>query len=556
MNLMNEATRKDLGCLLALLLLAGILFGFQLGKTGLLDPDEPFYALTAKEMLASQDPWTPRMFGQPQFEKPIFFYWVLYAAFRVLGISEFSARIGPCVAGILTVFVVFLWGRILFRRREPAFLAAAILASSGQFIVLSRTVLTDVFLCLFVTSALCAFSWGWRNEKARPLAWHLLFVFCALGFLTKGPLGLLIPFFGIVSYSVLSGERWILARLPWVSGLVLFSVIAVPWYAAMTNLHGVDFLKQTFLHENVRRFFVAEHRGMDRWNFYPLVLLGGFFPWGIIVLAGLAHALTRKKTLFFVAVSFFVPFVFFSLAKSKLISYIFPMYPLAALAAGFWAWKFHRAMKFGFEPSKIFLSLNFLGWVIIPAALSWGTFLFAETKEIQIFAPVAVISAVIMSFSWLAFYFLWRRNFLRSFGTMLAMSVLFSSLAFGWMLPMAGPAFSSKRWAKDYQRLTEGKQNPLFMTSKLFVRGMTFYTGSKDFGVFSSQPKGGFYTPHPIRIMSDSGDLLKMEKEKFPVYFLLRGKEFGHLLEGLDPSFSVSVVKATTQRILVRLDRV
>ena len=553
---MNEATRKDVGCLLVLLLLAGALFGFQLGKTGLLDPDEPFYSLTAKEMLASGDPWTPRMFGQPQFEKPIFFYWVLYAAFRVFGVSEFSARLGPCVAGILTVLVVFLWGRILFRRREPAFLSAVILASSGQFIVLSRTVLTDIFLCLFVTSALCAFSLGWKNEKARPLAWHLLFVFCALGFLTKGPLGLLIPFFGIASYSLLSGERWILARLPWVSGLALFAAIGLPWYAMMTDLHGVGFLKQFFLHENVRRFFVAEHRGMDRWNFYPLVLLGGFFPWGMVVLAGLTHALTRRKALFFVAVSFFVPFVFFSLAKSKLISYIFPMYPLAALAAGFWVWKFHRAMKLGFTPSKIFLILSFFGWVVVPSALAWGTFVFAETKDIPILKPVVVISSVIVSFSWLAFYFLWRRDVLRSFGTMLVMSVLFSLLAFGWMLPLAGPAFSSKRWAKDYQRLTEGKQKPLFLTSKLFVRGMTFYTGSKDLGVFSSQLKGGFYTPHPIRIISDSGDLLKMGKESFPVYFLLRGKELGHLLEGLESSFSISVLKATTQRILVRLDRV
>ncbi len=553
---MNEATRKDLGCLLALLLLSGVLFGFQLGKTGLLDPDEPFYSLTAKEMLASHDPMTPRMFGEPQFEKPIFFYWVLYASFKYLGISEFSARLGPCIAGILTVLVVFLWGRILFKRREPAFLSAAILATSGQFIVLSRIVLTDVFLCFFVSSALCAFSWGWRNEKVRPLAWHLLFVFCALGFLTKGPLGFLIPFFGIASYAVASGDRRSFTGLPWVTGLAIFAVIGLPWYVLMVKLHGFGFLRHFFMHENVRRFFVAEHRGMDRWFFYPLVFLMGFFPWAAFVLTGLRQVLTRKKVPLFLALSFFAPFLFFTFAKSKLMSYIFPVYPLAALAAGFWAWKVHRAMRMGFFASRGFIILNFLFWVVAPVALAAGAYYFAEVKDMPIQAPVTVISAVIVPMSWLGFYFLRRRDLLRAFVSMLIMSVLFSALAFGWMLPKAGSAFSSKRWAKDYERLVEGEQRPLFMTSKLFVRGMTFYTGAKDLGVFSSQPQGGFYTPHPIRIISDSGDLLKMEKERFPVYFLLRGKEFGHLLEGLEPSFSVSVLKATTQRILVRLDRV
>ena len=553
---MTVSMRKDLGCLLALLLVSSVLFGFRLGKTGLLDPDEPFYSLTAKEMLARHDPWTPRMFGEPQFEKPIFFYWVLYTSFKYLGISEFSARLGPCIAGILTVLVVFLWGRVLFRRREPAFLAAAILASSGQFIVLSRIVLTDVFLCLFVSSALCAFSWGWRNEKARPLAWNLLFIFCALGFLTKGPLGFLIPFFGIASYAVVSGERRLFTGLPWASGLALFAIIGLPWYALMAKLHGFEVVKYFFMHENVRRFFVAEHRGMDRWFFYPLVLTLGFFPWGAFVLTGLGHALTRKKAPLFLALAFFVPFLFFVFAKSKLMSYIFPVYPVAALAAGFWAWKIQRAMRMGFSASKGFTILSFFFWVAAPAVLAAGAYFFAEQKDLSILVPVAVISAVIVPLSWLAFYFLRHRNLVHAFTSMLVMSVLFSSLAFGWMLPKAASAFSSKRWANDYARLLEDGPKPLFMTSKLFVRGMTFYTGAKDLGVFSSQPQGGFYTPHPIRIVADSGDFLTMEKEKFPVYFHLRAKEFGQLLDGLEPVFSVSVVKATTQRILVRLDRV
>ncbi len=553
---MNVAMRKDLACVLALLLLSGLLFGIQLGKTGLLDPDEPFYSLTAKEMLERHDPWTPTLFGQPQFEKPIFFYWVLYASFRLFGISEFSARLGPCLAGMLTVVLVYLWGRLLFRRREPAFISAAILASAGQFIVLSRIVLTDVFLCLFVTAALWAFSWGERSEKARPLAWHLLFVFCALGFLTKGPLGLLIPFSGITAYALSSGKARLLARLPWVSGLALFALIGFPWYVLMVQLHGAEFVRHFFIHENVRRFFVAEHRGMDRWHFYPLVVLLGFFPWGAFVLAGIADAFSKRKRVLLPALAFLVPFIFFTFAKSKLMSYIFPMYPALALLCGHWAWKLHRALKMGYEPSRPFLVLSFLSWGAVPSALAFSTYQFAEKADLPILAPVGVIAAVIIPLSWLALYLFTRKNTAGAFVSILLMSLCFSAISFGWMMPKAGRAFSSQLWANDFKRLDEEHPHALWMAGKHFIRGMTFYTGAKDMGVFSSKPDGGFYTAHPVRIISDTGDFLKMDRSEFPVYFLIRGKELGHLLDGLSPELTVSVEKAASQRILVRLDHV
>ncbi len=78
---MNLSIKKDLRYLSALVVLGGLLFGFRLGAYGFLDPDEPFYCLTAKEMVQGHDYWTPSLFGQPQFEKPILFYWVVAGAF-------------------------------------------------------------------------------------------------------------------------------------------------------------------------------------------------------------------------------------------------------------------------------------------------------------------------------------------------------------------------------------------------------------------------------------------------------------------------------------------
>ena len=254
---MSDSLRQDIRNLAILLLLTSIIFGFRLGSFGLLDPDEPFYSLTAKEMLARHDPSTPTIFGSPQFEKPIFFYWVLYASFKLFGVSEFAARLGPCLAGILTVFITYLWGRALFKKPSVAFIASLILATGVEFIIVSRIVLTDMYLCLFVTAALFCFSFGYSCLKHRKTAWLFIFVFCSLGFLTKGPLGVLLPFFGIGSYLIVNQERHLLKEIPWGWGITAFVLIGMPWYALMTRHYGAGFLNHFFIHENVRRFFVA-----------------------------------------------------------------------------------------------------------------------------------------------------------------------------------------------------------------------------------------------------------------------------------------------------------
>ena len=66
--------RRDLLSIAILIVLCGYLFFFQAGKLALTDPDETFYAQTAKEMLARGEWTTPYLYGKPQFEKPILFY--------------------------------------------------------------------------------------------------------------------------------------------------------------------------------------------------------------------------------------------------------------------------------------------------------------------------------------------------------------------------------------------------------------------------------------------------------------------------------------------------
>ena len=76
-----------------LVLLASALFFLGLGTPGLFDADEPAYAGAAREMLERGDWVTPYFNGQPRFDKPILFYWLILLSYRVFGITEFAVRV-------------------------------------------------------------------------------------------------------------------------------------------------------------------------------------------------------------------------------------------------------------------------------------------------------------------------------------------------------------------------------------------------------------------------------------------------------------------------------
>ncbi len=561
---MTASIRKDIYYLFALLILAGVIFGFRLGSFGLLDPDEPFYTLTAKEMVERHDPSTPVIFGQPQFEKPILFYWVLYAFFKLFGVNEFAARLGPCLAGILTVLTTYLWGRALFKRREIAFISAVILATSVEFIIISRIVLTDMFLCLFVTAALASFSVGYFCLKYRRPAWIFVFLFCGLGFLTKGPLGVLLPFFGIATYLLANDEKHLLKEIPWTWGLLAFALIGLPWYAMMTVHHGAEFLRHFFIHENVRRFFIAEHKSSDRFLFYFAAVLIGFFPWSGFLFGGLSYAgreagkrrTKTQKTYLFFLLSFILPFVFFTFAKSKLLSYILPVFPPIALILGAWIYRSYRAVRLNARPrpSLILLSFIFLG--ILPAAIVLTAFIYNAMEHLGLFLPMAVIAVSFVPFCWMSLIHCRRKRYQAAFFSVIISMIFFSSLSFGWLLPAADAAFSSRNAVASYEKLVRPDNQNFLLASKLFVRGVSYYTDDEQVGVLIEDPRRVFYTSHAIPVFSTLEDILKIDRTKFPVYCFLRQKELKLLKRIIDARFSAQVLETNGQRVLVRLDRI
>jgi 4-amino-4-deoxy-L-arabinose transferase-like glycosyltransferase len=204
--------------------------------------------------------------------------------------------------------------------------------------------------------------------------------------LTKGPVGLLVPLGGILAYLALAGglrQAW---REAWpLRGLLLFLLVAGPWYLAMFWLHGWDYAARA-RGETIGRVLRPVTGPGGTALFYVPVLLLGFFPWSAFlpeaVVAGLRHARARARRSRGDAVSVFaaawliVGLVLFSLAQTRLPHYVLPLFPAAALLV---------ATSWPASPSRLARGL-LAGTAIVLAALLAVAWL-GPAEMVRLLAP-------------------------------------------------------------------------------------------------------------------------------------------------------------------------
>ncbi len=313
-----------------------------LGHRALVNPDEGRYATIALEMLRDGDWITPHLNGFLYFEKPPFGYWMSAAAMSLFGVGEFAARLWPAASGFASAAIVAFTARRLWS--EPAGSFAAPVAAGSVWIVANAHFLSlDMGLAFFLTLALCAFLLAQRDEAA-PLdqrRWMLVaWVAMAGATLTKGLVGLLIPGAALVLYCLWMRTAQPLRRLQWVAGPAIFLALAAPWFVVV-SLRNPGFADFFFVHEHFHRYLTDQaHRAGPAWYFVPMLLLG-FLPWSTMLPSLARFAAVREPgrafqpQRFLLVYAAFV-FVFFSASRSKLPSYILPMFPALALLAGAW----------------------------------------------------------------------------------------------------------------------------------------------------------------------------------------------------------------------------
>lgn len=328
----NASWGRDL-----LLLFVGILgfFCIGLGARPYITPSEARYIEIPRQILATGDWLTPHLNGVQYFEKPPLFYWI-QAVFLSIGdlfanggvAGEFWGRIATALLVALTCCVTYAVGRISYNRRAGV-LASLALATSILGYGLSRISMLDAPVSLFLTCTIASFLFAQKTGKVK--FYYLMYVAAALAVMTKGLIGIVIPALVIGSLILLTKNWKALKQARLFTGLLLFLAIAAPWHILMARAHP-EFANFYFIHEHFERFLTSEHKRTAPWWFFIAVTFAGFFPYWFVtpqLLWGLVQKTVPRSLIPnpFLFLWLLLPLLFFSSSHSKLVPYIFPIFP-------------------------------------------------------------------------------------------------------------------------------------------------------------------------------------------------------------------------------------
>jgi 4-amino-4-deoxy-L-arabinose transferase-like glycosyltransferase len=311
---------------------AAVLLGAGLGDYPLWDPGEGRNAQTAREMTRAGQWLVPRLYGEPYYDKPAPFFWVLRAFQAALGDGELAVRLPSLLATLATLLVLHRFAVPRFGRGTAA-LAGVMYATCPEVVVLARFCNFDATLSFFLTLA----SVGWLAWLDGPRRFPLVpYVAMGLGALVKGPVAIVLPALVLLACAALRRDvPGIVRSARPLGGACVVAALVLPWIApaaAADPLYVATFL----VGHNVERYLSSAFGHARGLLFYVPVLLGGMFPWSLLLPAA---ALARKgadprgtDALVWGC----VVLVFFSLADAKLATYVLPAFPALALwlAAG------------------------------------------------------------------------------------------------------------------------------------------------------------------------------------------------------------------------------
>jgi len=321
---------------------------FAMSLLPLTDPTEGRYAQVAQEMLITGDWITPRIWMNethlPFQGKPPLYFWAAAEAMNILGEHEFAARLPSLLAAIAFLFLLYHVMQRYGGVKDAGLLGVMATVSCGFFVALSGSVAVDMVFSTCVAGSLIAyFAFICEPDRQNRRRWSLLvFILLALGFLTKGPVAIVLFGLPVLVWTIRWRDWHRLRDHRWIVGTLLFLIIVAPWFI-LCEMRNQGFLKYFFINENLLRFVTHDYGdAYGSGHIYPrgsalLMFLAASAPWSLLGL----WRLIRRKSGFredclsdprtnFLFLGFAAGTLFWCLARQLLFTYLLPMVPLFA----------------------------------------------------------------------------------------------------------------------------------------------------------------------------------------------------------------------------------
>jgi 4-amino-4-deoxy-L-arabinose transferase-like glycosyltransferase len=360
-------------------LLAGLWLWVGQGIPYLFDWDELIYASLARQMLASGDPFSLAINGEPFFEKPPLFFWLQALSMAVLGMNEGAARLPNAFAGGITVALLVGWGSCLGGMGFGC-LWGILLLTGYLPLFFYKTGLIDPLLNLGMGVGLGSL---WAAEEARRAGysgrrWRAVGALAlGLAVLAKGPVGLVLPLLIWVGYKVWHRDP----QTGWgdtLAFLGLAAAIPLAWLALEGVQRGPEWVEEFGRYQ--WRILTSSDGHPGPVYFHLLAFALGCFPWGALALAGILQTIPRsvgsvdltRRAESLLLVAFGVVLALFSLlVQTKLVHYTSLLYPIGAYFA---ALRLQRLVAEKRGPSfweSAWILLSGLFWLALWLLLPW-----------------------------------------------------------------------------------------------------------------------------------------------------------------------------------------
>ncbi|HME44577.1 MAG TPA: glycosyltransferase family 39 protein [Syntrophorhabdales bacterium] len=345
LNRPNGPDRPIVPFLLLLIVTTLPLFGLGLSNHGLWTPDEPRVGEIGREMAISGDWAVPTLNKKPFLEEPPLYYASLALTFKLLrSASDKVARIPSALFAFGGVVALFFLGCMLFSPRV-GFLSGFVLATCGEYFRVAHWLAVDSALTCFVITAMVFFMAGYRSDKPgkKLLSYALCYCSCTLAFYSKGFIGIAIPGLGVLVFIIFDRNLKELLRMQLWLAILVFAAVALPWFAALWYQGGTEHLRVYLVYNQLQRFLPGGASGHHQPFYYYLTEFPtGFLPWSLLLVPVIYFCIKRwrkgeagyQNGLLFAGCWFLAGFVFLSLASTKRILYLMPMFaPVALLTA-------------------------------------------------------------------------------------------------------------------------------------------------------------------------------------------------------------------------------
>ncbi|MEM1308617.1 MAG: glycosyltransferase family 39 protein [Cyanobacteria bacterium P01_H01_bin.153] len=357
-------------------LICSVAFFWGLASVGLVDETEPLFAEAARQMVETGNWVTPYFNEATRFDKPPLVYWLMAIGMQIWGPGEWAVRLPSALSATALVGMGFYTlRRFGFSRPElatavtgemngaapqparlsqrnlfwSALIGSAIMALHPETIVWARIGVSDMLLSACISTALFAFFLAYAQPEfpQRQRNWYLTaYGFLGLAVLTKGPVGIVLPGLIVLTFAFYTRQFFKLLReMHLFKGAIIFFAITVPWNVLVIAENGRTYIDAFFGYHNVERFTDVVNGHAAPWYFYFLVVAVGFLPWSPLLPWAIAHLRPQRQKFWqtqsrsahlglFALIWFGVIFGFFTIAVTKLPSYVLPLMPAAAILVG------------------------------------------------------------------------------------------------------------------------------------------------------------------------------------------------------------------------------